>query len=75
MKLLNIYLLQTPIILEFYAQRGRHITFTIVVANTSSDVINDLNYVDTFTTAQGRVLTFTTFSPLYQEPVDQLLKH
>ena len=39
---------------------GDLITFTIVVANTSSDVINDLNYEDTFTSGQGRALTFTT---------------
>ena len=39
---------------------GDLITFTIVVSNTSSDVINNLSYVDTFTSAKNRALSLTT---------------
>ena len=39
---------------------GDLITFTIVIANTSSDVISALDFVDTFTSAKNRVLSLTT---------------
>ena len=46
--------------MEYFNDAGDLITFTIVVSNTSVDVINNLAFVDTFTNARNKILNFTS---------------